>query len=330
MDRRIRYLDGWRGLAILAVLCGHFIVVPGLDFGRFGVELFFVLSGRLMAEILFVERKPLPDFFLRRFARIYPGLLMFATVALVASSFKPDASMGLAHYLATVTLTFNYLRMWIGSSGIINHVWSLCVEEHLYILLALLAALHRIRPYPVAPALGGIAALCAVNGLVSTLLGYGYYEVYWRSDVRGASILMGAAAYLWFGDKRSPAWAPLLLAALGIAFNVDVVPDPLKYTLGTACLASTIALLPNLAPLVLGALQGRPLLWFGMVSYSVYLWQEPFFWASEKFGYGFLFAPVAVLAGYGSYRMVEQPARRWINDFFRPPSTAKAGDTPAR
>ncbi|MBB6484382.1 acyltransferase family protein [Rhizobium lusitanum] len=61
-------LDGWRGLAILIVLTGHFggdTVLPGL--ASAGVDLFFVLSGRLMAEILFVRKIPLRLFFFRRF-----------------------------------------------------------------------------------------------------------------------------------------------------------------------------------------------------------------------------------------------------------------------
>jgi len=72
----ISALDGWRGLAILGVLFDHFVTKSGINLGRFGVELFFVLSGRLMAEILFVQKMPL-DFFLRRFSRVYPALFVF-------------------------------------------------------------------------------------------------------------------------------------------------------------------------------------------------------------------------------------------------------------
>ena len=44
--KRIDYLDGWRGLAILLVLISHFIPsITGADLGRFGVDIFFVLSG---------------------------------------------------------------------------------------------------------------------------------------------------------------------------------------------------------------------------------------------------------------------------------------------
>lgn len=55
-EDRWRELDGWRAAAIIGVLIGHFVQVPGFNAGRFGVELFFVLSGLLMAQLLFVKK----------------------------------------------------------------------------------------------------------------------------------------------------------------------------------------------------------------------------------------------------------------------------------
>ena len=56
--KRIAYLDGWRGLAIGLVLIDHFSPVCGIALGRMGVDVFFVLSGMFMANILFVKRVP--------------------------------------------------------------------------------------------------------------------------------------------------------------------------------------------------------------------------------------------------------------------------------
>jgi peptidoglycan/LPS O-acetylase OafA/YrhL len=79
---RLDYLDGWRGLAILGVLVSHFSNVPGVHWlGTFGVELFFVLSGFLMSRILFIERMPLGEFFLRRFSRVVPTFVLFVACA---------------------------------------------------------------------------------------------------------------------------------------------------------------------------------------------------------------------------------------------------------
>lgn len=83
---RVRVLDGFRGLAIVLVLVGHFLPLPGINLGRLGVELFFVLSGRLMAEILFERGARLGPFFQRRFARVYPTLLVFSTTLWLAAT----------------------------------------------------------------------------------------------------------------------------------------------------------------------------------------------------------------------------------------------------
>lgn len=68
------YLDGWRGLAIFFLLAGHFFPLPGINFGAVGVNLFFVLSGFLMARLLFVDAVPIPTFYRRRAARIFPAV----------------------------------------------------------------------------------------------------------------------------------------------------------------------------------------------------------------------------------------------------------------
>src|SRR3954464_3947024 len=69
---RLRFLDGWRGIAIASVLVDHFAEPDYFNSGRAGVELFFVLSGRLMAQILFVGEPALANFYYRRFTRVWP------------------------------------------------------------------------------------------------------------------------------------------------------------------------------------------------------------------------------------------------------------------
>ena len=63
-------LDGWRGLSLLLVFIGHFTAY--YEAAALGVELFFVLSGRLMADILILRREPIGTFFWRRASRILP------------------------------------------------------------------------------------------------------------------------------------------------------------------------------------------------------------------------------------------------------------------
>lgn len=75
--RRLAYLDGWRGLCILAVLAGCFLPFHTLKFDDLDVKMFVVLGGRLVVDILFVEKFALPAFYFRRFPLVWPRLAVY-------------------------------------------------------------------------------------------------------------------------------------------------------------------------------------------------------------------------------------------------------------
>lgn len=316
---RVKFLDGWRGCAILAVLFSHFITSKGLNFGRFGVELFFVLSGRLMAEILFIRQTPLTQFFPRRFSRVYPALLIFCTIILSVHLYSGDTAF-FTYFLACITFTYNYAQFFIGRSMMIDHIWSLCIEEHVYVLLGLIALAHRRRRLPLKSVLAAMICAAIANGALLTAMGQSYFEVYWRTDVRGASILIGALSFLIVhdGNVRIPPYLPVVLAAVAIMANANVVPDPLKYSIGTLCLGFALAGLPQAAPISRAALESRPLLLAGLLSYSMYLYQQPFYQLLGTLPERLLHLGLAIGAAVISFRFVEQPARAWLNGLLEP------------
>ena len=321
---RILYLDGWRGLAILGVLVDHYITSQGINLGRFGVELFFVLSGRLMGEILFSHGAELKTFYFRRISRIYPALLFCMTVTFaLAFVLKKETFV---QYLSAITLTYNYAQLWTGRWMGIDHVWSLCVEEHMYILLGVVALIARRFKASAMLIIAAIAVVFVINGLVWHLAGYDYYQVYWRSDVRGASILMGAAVYLalrqpWAEGLRSQPFTSIGALLVGLLLNINTVPDPLKYSLGTLLLAVSVAALPT-AKLLPTTLSWKPLVYLGTISYSLYLWQQVWVMfmhkAAEKLQVSHLVLVPPVLAvvfaaALVSFYFVEKPARIKMN-----------------
>ncbi|TGR60190.1 acyltransferase, partial [bacterium M00.F.Ca.ET.194.01.1.1] len=86
----------------------------------------------------FIERFPLKKFFKRRFSRNYPALLVFVIVAMIGLAgtfvaFKWKAA------LTALTFTYNYAGILLNRAGALDHIWSLCVEEHAYIILALVS-----------------------------------------------------------------------------------------------------------------------------------------------------------------------------------------------
>ena len=321
--RRISYLDGWRGISLICVLIGHFAGLNALEMGPLGVDLFFVLSGRLMAEILFVERFPLKRFYARRFSRIYPALLAFVLIVffvLMKSPLKFHAP-----FVATsLTFTYNYVAAVLHHrTDALDHIWSLCVEEHAYMLLGLIALVSRVRRLPVILIIGVLAAASMIDGVVSSLLGQNWFDAYWRTDAHVASVLVAAALYLatrrMAGLEASAvaSWLAPLCAVMGVAFYGSAFSYRLSYTAGTTLLAVAVCTLDVAPAWMRSLLSNRVLTWVGVLSYSIYLWQQPFYSAlalePRTFGRTLALLAGAIAAGAASFYLLEQPARQFLN-----------------
>lgn len=315
--RHLAYLDGWRGIAVIVVLLGHFWlddIKPGVS--TFGVELFFVLSGRLMAEILFVRRAELPTFFFRRFSRIYPALLAFVVISTIAFQGTDLAHGPLAAGLA-LTFTLNYAMYYSHPVGLLDHLWSLCVEEHAYILLAGIAFLHRRIAFWAAAIIVILGAAAMINGIVRTEMGATVLETHWRSDVSVAGIFISGGLWLMLRQRRAPWWLSPL--ALVIAVLAKGTPDQIfAFGLSTVMLALSITTIDHSAAAFQRLLSSRVLTYAGLWSYSLYLWQQPFY---KLFRAQVAPAPLlllaAVAAALASFYLVEKPSRRALNNLFR-------------
>lgn len=322
-SERILALDGWRAFAILTVLVGHFMPVPGINMGLFGVELFFVLSGRLMADILFVKKLNLGEFFFRRSTRILPALIVF-----VLGFFAFGLVMGEPYRMSPVwiatSLTFiqNYVMAFWKVNGWFDHIWSLCVEEHSYMLLGLLAFLLGRGVWRAFYAMLAIALAAMANGVVGDLvLKLEYFSNYSRSDVHLASIFISGAVYLLVRHRLDQALvkrfaAPVFVVALvaGVALNLSAVPMAISYTAGTTLLALAVSLADIAARPIVKFLSMSWLTQIGVWSYSLYLWQQPFYKVVEEHNGSIpLMLAGAAAAGIASFYLVERPARRALN-----------------
>jgi peptidoglycan/LPS O-acetylase OafA/YrhL len=310
-QKRLTYLDGWRGVSILVVLGGHFLAgAEGI--ATTGVELFFVLSGRLMADILFCERFPIGEFFKRRISRILPGAAAFVLITWLAASQSAYAFKPLA-VAAALTFTINYAMVITHGVAFVENLWSLCVEEHAYVMLGALAILLRRRGGSALPWLIIAAALSILDAVLSTLvLHQDFRTVYWRTDAHVSSIFLGAVAYLGLRNVKTAAATPVICAIAGVA--LCFAPDVWRYSFGTAFFAISVATLGQAPETIRRMLGWRPLVHVGLWSYSLYLWQQPFYRLSLD---GVLPTPIAVAcavaAGLISFYLIEQPARRWLN-----------------
>jgi peptidoglycan/LPS O-acetylase OafA/YrhL len=317
MKTHIPYLDGWRGLAILFLLIGHFFPVPGVNFGSVGVALFFVLSGFLMSKILFIDKVPLGIFYRRRFARILPSVIVFLAVVVLAC-LATGREISTYELLSAATFTNNYFvtsERWVMPIG---HIWSLSVEEHAYILLSLVALYCRTRKSSALAELGTIAAAAA-------LIAVGYWLAFGKNAVPGLWLHTEVAAFgimvsgfllLAFRARRPappPLTVPLLLALGMCAYWWRVIP-PATLILGCGAFALALNLLAQAPGWLHRFLEMRALRQLGVWSYSLYLWQQPFYMLCRHEGMpAELALGYSLAVGIAAFYLVENPARLWLN-----------------
>jgi peptidoglycan/LPS O-acetylase OafA/YrhL len=225
-------IDGWRGFAIISVLLAHFI--GGASFawlGNFGVQLFFALSGLLMAELLFIRNVPLPTFFRRRLSRVVPTFFLYVLLVYVASIALGRDRPPLAELASTLLFLRTY---WPPAPGIwdvdwpIGHLWTLNVEEHTYVFLGLLALLATGRKNKVAVIVLFLAAAVSMalnfyyEAFASPATG-SHYSIY--SQCAAYGILFAAALRVLrdrFAAVAVPGWvAPIFLAAAVVVHGGD-------------------------------------------------------------------------------------------------------------
>ena len=256
----------------------HFTPPPvGGYWDRLGVDVFFVLSGMLMSNILFTRRTPLTTFYQRRITRIFPVFLLYVLL-IYAACYRFNLSSEYENFFYTLTFLRSYLptepHMW--DTGIpVGHIWSLNVEEHCYVLLSLVALLKfmRGREHWILLSIGVLCILIQV--IYRSLPEIAPPGFNLRTEVV-ASHLMLSAGYFQIRDRIDPYVKPWMVIAAGILAVVCYIPQLLEWaswTLSPFALAFAVNHLQQLPRWGLAVLNWGPLRLLGLCSFSIYLWQ---------------------------------------------------------
>ncbi|MBS1837656.1 MAG: acyltransferase [Actinobacteria bacterium] len=342
-------LDGLRALAVTAVVLYHADVswMPG---GFLGVEVFFVVSGFLITALLIDERHhsgaiSLRQFWTRRARRLLPALYLLLLVVSVSSLlvYRDAAGRMGGDVIAALLYVSNWWQIHLqesyfaqaGRPPLLQHLWSLAIEEQFYLVFPALFALGmaKVGRRKVAWVLG---ALALASGAWMALRFREFTDpsaIYYSTFTRASGLLMGALlAVLWAPWRtrgRAATSAGVALDGVGILgllvvawFFVRVNAfDPFVYRggmllLDVVCVA-VIAVLVHPASRLHAVLGIGVLRWIGLRSYSIYLWHWPIFMVTRpELDLPFTGWPVFVLrigltlgAAEVSYRYVEQPLR---------------------
>jgi peptidoglycan/LPS O-acetylase OafA/YrhL len=333
-------IDGLRALAVIAVVLYH-AGVAGLDGGFVGVDVFFVISGFLITTLILTDVQQgdftLLGFWERRARRILPALLPVILFALVVGVvlMAPEDYENLSRSAIAQAVFSSNIFFWreAGYFGPtadelpLLHTWSLAVEEQFYLLFPI--ALVLISRFALR-----FRWLVVTGALVLSLL-ISVWATDSRPDAafyllpsRAWELLIGALLALWALRYDSGPAKPLAEAAsvLGIAMIGFAVVSysPATPFPGTAAImpvAGTALLVWSntyTSTRVAQLLSLRPVVFVGLISYSLYLWHYPLlaFAAYPSSSDGVAPAVTALLIvasfvlAYGSWRYVETPFRQ--------------------
>ena len=333
VSQRIPCLDGIRAISISLVLLSHFIgtvsqdvpkwIIPLTHMGNLGVRIFFVISGFLITTLLISEYKKtgtisLIKFYFNRTFRIFPAFYAFI-VAIVMASLTGFVSLREGDLLHAVTYTTNYHhdRAWE-----LGHLWSLAVEEQFYLLWPAMFLLFGMRG----------AFLCStaylIIGPVVRVLTWKYFPddrigIGESFQTVADSIATGCVfAFLKSKLGENALFVKIQSKAITVAGLVVMIVMlnhlrgyiSIMYPIGETVLNISIVLfidwcLRNSTGYLGKFLETSPLVFVGVLSYSLYLWQQPFL---NKHGNFFISdAPINLafvfLCAILSYYVVERP-----------------------
>jgi peptidoglycan/LPS O-acetylase OafA/YrhL len=347
-------INGLRAIAVLVVVLFHFRV-PGFEAGYLGVDVFFVISGYLMAALLMrglddhrltvrAGGQVLGAFYLARAQRIVPALLALVAVLLVFGwwALSPGDYEQLARH-ARHTVGFISNHQFYEEAGYFDvashekwllHTWSLSVEWQFYLLFPLLVLGGW---YLASRRRGLVTAMVGVLTLVSLAISVWTTQrnpeaAFYLLPSRAWELLTGSLVYLMGNRFEARPAARRWLEGTGIGLIVvslvvfgGTTPWP-----GAAAVVPVVgtALVLLAARHAAGWALPWGVQWLGRTSYSLYLWHWPVFVAlvyldvqGNPWAIGFALA-LSIALGTLSFILVEQPSRRRLTHWGAKPAAA--------
>lgn len=315
-----------RAVAVLIVLLFHF-GVAGFNGGFIGVDVFFVISGFLMTQITLNAFDNntffLKDFYAKRIKRIIPALmvvLLFVLLISIIFFFQSDVRLNakyifLANVFSSNLYFWKYQDYFSSTDNILLHTWTLGVEWQFYIIYPLiLLLLKRLYITNKTKFWITISLLCLASFFLMLYVGkrdtnFIFYMLparYWELSIGGLAFVAGKLYRPSIRIQSVVVSIGILTICLSTFFITERNLWPSALTLFPVL--STVAILVVNADLKI--FRNRMAVFFGNISYSLYLWHWPWFILFKYFGffqpkYIILIITLSVVSAYFSYRFIE-------------------------
>ena len=331
-------IDGLRALAVVAVVMFH-AGIPGFHGGFVGVDVFFVISGFLITNFILSDLRQstfsIWNFYERRIRRIFPALFTMMLVCGLAAYWlllpRDFAEFGTS--AAWATLFASNIHFWQQSSYFsgaaefrpLLHTWSLAIEEQFYILYPIAVAIvFRFARNKICTAI--VLCLCLSFAVSAWAAMTHPHAAFYLTPSRAWELLLGALLALdvlpkIVGPKRRNAATVLgLLFILGSIFVYTAATPFPGLAAALPCVGTALIIHGGTtgATGVGRILSLRPIVFVGLISYSLYLWHWPVLVMFRHYmsvnDLPPLVTAVAIVLSIGlavlSWRYVEQPFRR--------------------
>jgi peptidoglycan/LPS O-acetylase OafA/YrhL len=329
-------VDGLRAVAVILVLLFH----AGLGFsgGFIGVDVFFVISGFLITGLILKEQESgkfsLANFWVRRIRRIIPAATVMVVTVLIAGFFLllPSDYEDLGKSIIAQQLMVSNVYFWRNTGYFdgpadlkpLLHTWSLAVEEQFYLVYPfLLMLLHRFGRRATFVTL----TLLGLGSLAISEYGVQHHPsaTFFMLPTRAWELLIGGLICFFPKPKRIPSWMLAACSWFSLAtilgagwFYTSTIPFPGLYAL-VPCVATAALIYSNSLQLSFPAtvLATKPVVFVGLISYSLYLWHWPIlaysrYWIDTRFEAAFSLVAIVVSfpIAIASWKYVETPVRR--------------------
>lgn len=335
---RIPSLDGLRAASIVMVLIAHAVsssAIPRASLARWGAEkcgelgvkIFFVISGFLITSLLLEELRKrdeisLRGFYLRRAFRIFPAYYAYLAVifALSAARLFPSRPND-ALFAVTYTMNYHLDRGWN-----VGHAWSLSVEEQFYLLwpfviaaagprrgaqvalaVMILGPVARGLSFALQRHLGADVGIGQTFPTVADALATGCLLALGRERIESCARYQALLRSRWF-------WlVPLFGIAALLGTRVLMFGHLVGQTLLNLAVGVTVDRVVRVRQgVIYRALNLKPVVYLGTLSYSIYLWQQPFLDpepSAPRLPLPLALALLLAIA-WASYNLVEKPCLR--------------------
>jgi peptidoglycan/LPS O-acetylase OafA/YrhL len=332
-NSEIRPITGLRAIAILSVLFYH-IDHSLIERGFLGVDLFFVISGFVVANSVLRRSSPpsVLQFYYARLRRIFPPLAVMLALSLAAGYvfLLPDPFVDTARQaFATVLLHANYYFYLntnyftdAAASRLLLHTWSLSVEEQFYLLFPIILFVRKRWAILLgAAAVFGFSLFYTYNLLIAGENQLAFYSIGTRCWQFSLGII-GAVVFSTPFMERVTKWPvalPAQAASLSVLLFCLFVPTAFEHNLKiqiALSLAALVLLIFSTARSIINScLAWLPFRYFGLISYSLYLYHWPVVVLLKSLideAVPFGIAVVTLSAGLAtlSFYLVEEPFRR--------------------